>query len=354
MQPACRAYMVSPNSFPKPSAENTLQYMHTRPTLYARNTECVSCGLILPAPSLRTDLEKAIAAHGGQGVVAAALGWPLKARHRRPKGYWDDLVNVRAAIDEFIAEQGMEAGESARLRAVTDTVWLLCTAPAAARQPPWCMLYHLPQQLPYCTPLHQSGAVFCAVGTTAERRNTAVTEFVIISYAAGVMPLKNDFVRANRLYLAKVVERWGGLPQLAEVSTLMQYADATNRLHCKSGCSCDGCAMLWHTWHPAARGRLFTGVKHCVVLLCARSILPVSLQAIVAIAAQLLEYQLASEGRGSVEWRAHIAEVAKQNPGISGKMVRLMRVAPFLSSCGAAAVILQARHPASRPAYYHV
>ena len=32
------------------------------------------------------------------------------------------------------------------------------------------------------------------------------------------MPLKNDFVRANRLDLAKVVERWGGLPQLAQVN----------------------------------------------------------------------------------------------------------------------------------------
>jgi hypothetical protein len=44
-------------------------------------------------------------------VVATALGWPLKARHRRPNGYWDDLENVRRGIDEFIEEQGMEAGE---------------------------------------------------------------------------------------------------------------------------------------------------------------------------------------------------------------------------------------------------
>ena len=32
---------------------------------------------------------------------------------------------------------------------------------------------------------------------------------------AGVMPLKNDFVRAERYDLAKVVERWGGLAELA-------------------------------------------------------------------------------------------------------------------------------------------
>lgn len=52
---------------------------------------------------------------------------------------------------------------------------------------------------------------------------------------------------------------------------------------------------------------------------------------------QLLEYQLASRGQGSVEWRAHIAEVAKQNPGISGKMVGLMSTAPCLSCRRAAA-----------------
>ena len=84
-------------------------------TLWAGDVNRMSWGLTPAAPSSRTDLEKAVAAHGGQGVVAAALGWPLKVRHRRPKGYWDDLANVRAAIDDFIGEQGMEAGESPRL-----------------------------------------------------------------------------------------------------------------------------------------------------------------------------------------------------------------------------------------------
>ena len=56
--------------------------------------------------------------------------------------------------------------------------------------------------------------------------------------------------------------------------------------------------------------------------------------------AQLLEYQLASKGQGSVEWRAHIAEVAKQNPGISGKMVRAT-VCPVVSDCGTAAATNQ-------------
>ncbi len=34
-----------------------------------------------------------------------------------------------------------------------------------------------------------------------------------------MMPLKNDFVRANRLDLAKAIERWGGLSELASVRT---------------------------------------------------------------------------------------------------------------------------------------
>lgn len=88
----------------------------------------------------RSDLEKAIAAHGGPGVVASRLGWQLKAKSRKPRGYWDSLDNVKQEIDEFIDEQGI---------------------------------------------------------------------------APGVMPLKNDFVRAGRFDIARAVERWGGLYQLA-------------------------------------------------------------------------------------------------------------------------------------------
>ena len=37
-------------------------------------------------------------------------------------------------------------------------------------------------------------------------------------HVVGVMPAKNDFIRAGRYDLAKVVERWGGLAGLAEVA----------------------------------------------------------------------------------------------------------------------------------------
>jgi hypothetical protein len=174
-------------------------------------------GLKVSAPSLRTDLEKAIAAHGGQGVVAAALGWPLKARHRRPKGYWDDLSNVRQAIDEFIGEQGMEAGESA---------WAACKAAAVVHR--GCCstaspMVHAPSHAAPAATLRPPAPERRDVFVVWVRQQGGATllslTYVMSPPAAGVMPLKNDFVRANRLYLAKVVERWGGLPQLAEVCT---------------------------------------------------------------------------------------------------------------------------------------
>lgn len=67
------------------------------------------------------------------------------------------------------------------------------------------------------------------------------------------MPLKNDFVRANRLDLAKVVERWGGLPQLAEVNKERAPEIATTVLRREDPCFRSDGATLWHTWQPPAR-----------------------------------------------------------------------------------------------------
>lgn len=65
-----------------------------------------------PTPPRRSDLEKAISAHGGPSQVAAQLGWKQRAKGRRPKGYWDSLDNVRAELDEFIEEAGLPPGVS--------------------------------------------------------------------------------------------------------------------------------------------------------------------------------------------------------------------------------------------------
>ena len=43
-------------------------------------------------------------------AVAKALGWPGKARQRRPNGYWDQIENVRQEIDAFIMENGLQPG----------------------------------------------------------------------------------------------------------------------------------------------------------------------------------------------------------------------------------------------------
>jgi hypothetical protein len=58
----------------------------------------------------RTDLEKAIAAHGGPAAVAERLGWAQRARARKPRGFWDALPNVRAEVDDFCDEAGLPRG----------------------------------------------------------------------------------------------------------------------------------------------------------------------------------------------------------------------------------------------------
>lgn len=45
------------------------------------------------------------------------------------------------------------------------------------------------------------------------------------------MPIKNDFIRANRFDLARAIERWGGLYCLAEQ---LGYQVATSSLDCSS------------------------------------------------------------------------------------------------------------------------
>eukprot|EP00884_Botryococcus_braunii_P019685 jgi/Botrbrau1/63/Bobra.0022s0056.1 len=99
----------------------------------------------------RTDLEKAIRTHGGSGAVAAALGWDAPSR-KKPKGYWDEIENLRDEIDAFIAEAGLPPGR---------------------------------------------------------------------------MPAKTDFVRAGRYDMARAIERWGGIQEVADA---LQYQLVTWRL----------------------------------------------------------------------------------------------------------------------------
>ena len=59
----------------------------------------------------RSDLEKAIAAHGGPAELAKRMGWQLKYKNKKPRGYWDSIPNVQRDIDEFIATHNMRPGE---------------------------------------------------------------------------------------------------------------------------------------------------------------------------------------------------------------------------------------------------
>lgn len=125
----------------------------------------------------RTDLEKAIAAHGGPTAVAESLGWKVKGKSRKPRGYWDALPNVKQEVDDFIEEYGMQPGENIR-------------------------------KVHACICMHDSWPplLLCAVHLLTSACSI---------FASGMMPLKNDFIRAGRFDLARAVERWGGLYELA-------------------------------------------------------------------------------------------------------------------------------------------
>ena len=55
----------------------------------------------------RTDIEKAITAHGGPAAVAEKMGWQLKIKRRKPRGYWDDADNILQEIKDFIIENDL-------------------------------------------------------------------------------------------------------------------------------------------------------------------------------------------------------------------------------------------------------
>lgn len=55
----------------------------------------------------RSDIEKAITAHGGPVKVAERIGWKLKTKRRKPRGYWDDIGNIRREITDFIFENNL-------------------------------------------------------------------------------------------------------------------------------------------------------------------------------------------------------------------------------------------------------
>ena len=44
-------------------------------------------------------MEKAVTASGGFPEVAKELGWKLAYKSKKPRGYWDDLNNMRREIE---------------------------------------------------------------------------------------------------------------------------------------------------------------------------------------------------------------------------------------------------------------
>lgn len=66
----------------------------------------------------RSHLERAIAAHGGFGAVAAHLGWDMAYNPKHPRGYWNSVMNVKAEVDDFIEANGLQPGLVPTLRDV--------------------------------------------------------------------------------------------------------------------------------------------------------------------------------------------------------------------------------------------
>ena len=68
--------------------------------------------------SIRGYLERAINAHGGFGAVAGQIGWNMAYIPKRPRGYWDSILNVKSEVDEFIQANGLQPGMVPSLRDV--------------------------------------------------------------------------------------------------------------------------------------------------------------------------------------------------------------------------------------------
>jgi len=59
----------------------------------------------------RTDLEKAISAHGGPSEVSERMGWKLPGKRRKRRGYWEDFENLKQELLDFVAAGGWELSE---------------------------------------------------------------------------------------------------------------------------------------------------------------------------------------------------------------------------------------------------
>lgn len=68
--------------------------------------------------AIRGYLERAINAHGGFGAVAGRIGWNMAYIPKRPRGYWDNILNVQSEVDDFIMANGLQPGMVPSLRDV--------------------------------------------------------------------------------------------------------------------------------------------------------------------------------------------------------------------------------------------
>ena len=61
---------------------------------------------------------RAINAHGGFGAVAGQIGWDMAYNPKRPRGYWNSILNVKSEVDDFIQANALQPGVVPSLREV--------------------------------------------------------------------------------------------------------------------------------------------------------------------------------------------------------------------------------------------
>ena len=176
----------------------------------------------------RSDLEKAILAHGGMAAVAKALGWPVKARQRRPNGYWDQVENVRQEVDAFINENGLQPGAKWMQSIIKRSVSGSLTTMLLRSQTLLLQIAASNKELK----LYKDLLRLRWSGKVRSRSSLACIAEVSCLTVSGVMPLQKDFVVAGRYDLKRVVERWGGSAELAAVAGYQARCAVKPLCHC--------------------------------------------------------------------------------------------------------------------------
>ena len=106
------------SSDPLPVVSHHLYCQLAKPTLLFFTVAAPIHSALACVSVCRSYLLRAITAHGGFGAVAMQIGWDMAYTPKRPKGYWNSILNVKSEIDDFIHANGLQPGIVPSLRDV--------------------------------------------------------------------------------------------------------------------------------------------------------------------------------------------------------------------------------------------